>query len=78
MEERKLAALYCRISKNIVTHDESNGIVNQKILLQRTAAQYGFEHTQFLLMMDTVEPRLIGQHLNGWRMLSGPEWCALY
>lgn len=49
MGERKIIALYCRISKNMSTNDESNSITNQKILLQNTAAQYGFEHTQFFI-----------------------------
>ena len=46
MCKRKFAALYCRISKNTSSQDESNSIVNQKILLQGAAAQYGFEHIQ--------------------------------
>ena len=45
MHERKFAVLYCRISKNTFQQDESDSIVNQKILLQRVAAQNGFEHT---------------------------------
>lgn len=47
--ERKIVALYCRISKNIPTNNESDSIVNQKILLQKAAAQYGYEHTQFFI-----------------------------
>ena len=43
------AALYCRISKNTSTQDESNSITNQKILLQKAAAQHGFEHTHFFI-----------------------------
>ena len=49
MHERKFAVLYCRISKNTYQQDESDSIVNQKILLQRVAAQNGFEHTQFFI-----------------------------
>lgn len=45
----RFAALYCRISKNIPTNDGNDSIVNQKILLQRAASQYGFEHTQFFI-----------------------------
>lgn len=45
----RYTALYCRISKNSPTNDESNSIVNQKILLQRAAVQYNFEHTQLFV-----------------------------
>lgn len=78
MCKRKFAALYCRISKNTLPQDESESIVNQKILLQKAAAQYGYEHTQFLLMMDIVELYLNVPRLSRWRMLSEQEWCALY
>ena len=47
--ERKIVALYCRISKNIPANNESDSIVNQKILLQKAATQYGYEHTQFFI-----------------------------
>lgn len=49
MYKRKFAALYCRISKNTLPQNENNSIVNQKILLQKAAAQYGFEHTQLFI-----------------------------
>ncbi len=49
MHERKFAVLYCRISKNTSQQDESDSIVNQKILLQRVAAQNGLEHTRFFI-----------------------------
>ena len=49
MQIPKLAALYCRISKSDYAHDESNSIANQKVMLERTAAQHGFEHTQFFV-----------------------------
>lgn len=45
----QIAALYCRISKNNHLHDENNSIAHQKALLQKTAAQYGFEHTRFFI-----------------------------
>ena len=49
MEKGKLAALYCRISKNISNCDVSDSIVNQKILFQRVAPQCGFKRTQFFI-----------------------------
>lgn len=49
MNKRKIVALYCRISKNALPQNESDSIVNQKILLQKAAAQYGFEHTQLFI-----------------------------
>ena len=45
----RYTALYCRISKNISTRDESNSIINQKMLLQKAAVQHGFEHTQLFV-----------------------------
>lgn len=49
MSKIKFAALYCRISKNTLPQDESESIVNQKILLQKAAVRYGYEHTQFFI-----------------------------
>lgn len=49
MEGRNFAALYCRISKNISNHDESDSITNQKLLVQRAAVQHGYEHTQLFV-----------------------------
>ena len=51
------AALYCRISKGPESNIESNSIANQKILLQKSAQAYGYEHTRFYVeACDIIEP----------------------
>lgn len=49
MSQGRIAALYCRISKSTPDNDENNSIVNQKTLLQKVAAQHGYEHTQLFI-----------------------------
>jgi DNA invertase Pin-like site-specific DNA recombinase len=49
-QEHKVAALYCRLSRDDEQEGESNSIANQKKLLQRAAAEYGY--TKTLVFVD--------------------------
>ena len=49
MEQHKIAALYCRLSKHEDAKIESNSIANQKTTLLKAAQSYGYEHTQFFI-----------------------------
>jgi len=48
-EPPKIAALYCRLSKNECRDNESNSITNQKIILEKAAIINGYENTQFFI-----------------------------
>lgn len=41
-----ITALYCRLSRDDGTDNDSNSIVNQKKLLQKYAKEHGFSNTR--------------------------------
>jgi DNA invertase Pin-like site-specific DNA recombinase len=41
-----ITALYCRLSRDDGTDNDSNSIINQKKLLQKYAKEHGFENTR--------------------------------
>ena len=45
----KIAALYCRFSRDDEQNSESNSIGNQKKLLKKVAADYGYAKTEFFV-----------------------------
>lgn len=47
--EPKVAALYCRLSRDDENDGESNSISNQKKMLLKTAADYGYTQTQIYI-----------------------------
>lgn len=47
--EQKTAALYCRLSRDDEIDGESNSISNQKKLLKKVAAEYGYLQTQIFV-----------------------------
>ena len=49
VQTNKIAALYCRFSRDDEQHSESNSISNQKKLLQKVAADYGYKKTEFFV-----------------------------
>jgi len=48
-QTHKIAALYCRFSRDDEQHSESNSIGNQKKLLQKIANDYGYKKTEFFV-----------------------------
>jgi len=48
-QEHKIAALYCRLSRDDEQEGESNSIANQKKLLQKVASEYGYTKTAFFV-----------------------------
>ena len=45
IDQNKIAALYCRLSRDDDMEGESNSIANQKKLLTRAANGYGYKKT---------------------------------
>ena len=45
----KIAALYCRFSRDDEQGSESNSITNQKKLLKKIAADLGYKKTEFFV-----------------------------
>lgn len=46
MENQKMTALYCRLSRDDEQEGESNSIQNQKMILQKYAVENGFTNTK--------------------------------
>ena len=42
-----ITALYCRLSRDDGTDNDSNSITNQKKLLQKYAKEHGFSNTRY-------------------------------
>ena len=58
----KITALYCRLSQDDALDGESNSITNQKALLSKYSADYGFRNTRFSLWtMASQEPAFKGR-----------------
>ena len=49
IKTNKIAALYCRFSRDDEQHSESNSIGNQKKLLKKIANDYGYKKTEFFV-----------------------------
>ena len=49
IEQKQIAALYCRLSKHEDAKIESNSIANQKATLLKAAQTYGYDHIQFFI-----------------------------
>lgn len=49
VQEHKIAALYCRLSRDDELEGESNSIANQKKLLQKVANEYGYTKTNVFI-----------------------------
>lgn len=49
VQDHKIAALYCRLSRDDELEGESNSIANQKKLLQKVATEYGYKKTTFFV-----------------------------
>jgi predicted site-specific integrase-resolvase len=49
MQEHRIAALYCRLSRDDEQDGESNSIANQKKMLQKVASEYGYKKTLFFV-----------------------------
>jgi len=49
LQNNKIAALYCRLSRDDEQDKESNSISNQKKLLQKIAREYGYKKTEFFV-----------------------------
>ena len=47
--EARIAALYCRLSRDDAMQGESNSISNQRLLLSRCAHEYGFRNTRYFI-----------------------------
>ncbi len=64
----KITALYCRLSRDDELKGESNSITNQKAILQKYAADHGFENTEFF-----VDDGYTGTNFNrpAWQRLEG-------
>ena len=64
----KITALYCRLSRDDELQGESNSITNQKAILQKYAADNGFENTVFF-----VDDGYSGTNFNrpDWQKLVG-------
>ena len=56
-----ITALYCRLSRDDGTDNDSNSIVNQKKLLQKYAKEHGFDYFTTTL---TISPLKNAQLLN--------------
>ena len=54
-----ITALYCRLSRDDGTDNDSNSIVNQKRMLQKYAKEHGFENTRNYVETDPLAPTLI-------------------
>ena len=48
LDQQKITILYCRLSNEDALDGESNSIQNQKLLLEKYAAEKGFINTLFL------------------------------
>jgi len=48
-KHQKIAALYCRFSRDDEQHSESNSIGNQKKLLKKIANEYGYAKTEYFV-----------------------------
>ena len=48
-EPQKIAALYCRLSKNECRDNESNSIAHQKVILEKAAIMNDYENIQFFI-----------------------------
>jgi DNA invertase Pin-like site-specific DNA recombinase len=48
-QEHRIAALYCRLSRDDELEGESNSIANQKKLLQKVASEYGYKKTRLFV-----------------------------
>ncbi len=48
-QEHRIAALYCRLSRDDELDGESNSIANQKKMLQKVATEYGYKKTVFFV-----------------------------
>ena len=53
---QKKTALYCRLSQDDNTENESNSIQNQKMILQRYASDHHFPIHVFMWMTGTPGP----------------------
>ena len=49
IQTHKIAALYCRFSRDDEQHSESNSIGNQRKLLKKIATDYGYKRTEFFV-----------------------------
>ena len=49
IQNHKIAALYCRFSREDEQSSESNSIGNQKKLLKKIATEYGYKKTEFFV-----------------------------
>ena len=49
LEKRKVAALYCRLSRDDEQNGESNSIATQKKILQKAASDHGYTKTKFFV-----------------------------
>ena len=67
MDQRKITALYCRLSNEDDLEGESNSIQNQHVILEKYAQAHDFPNTQFFVDMKT--PSLI--QFNDLRRLAG-------
>ena len=48
-QSNKIAALYCRFSRDDEQNSESNSIGNQKKLFKKVATDYGYKKTEFFV-----------------------------
>ena len=60
MASQKYNILYGRLSQEDERQGESNSIHNQKLFLEKYAADNGFENTLFLATTDTPGPTSTG------------------
>ena len=58
--DKRITALYARLSRDDELQGDSNSIRNQKAILQKYADDNGFTNTQFFVEMLT--PSLIQMH----------------
>ena len=49
MDQRKITALYCRLSNEDDLEGESNSIQNQRVILEKFAQAHGFPNTRFFV-----------------------------
>lgn len=49
MNESKITALYCRLSRDDELQGDSNSIINQKAILKKYADDNGFPNTHFFV-----------------------------
>ncbi len=51
-----ITALYCRLSRDDGTDNDSNSITNQKKMLQKYAKEHGFGNTRFYVDATVIIP----------------------